>query len=227
VYGVAVAGASAWRQSQVAREETERAARADALRARAELAAMRSQLNPHFVLNTFHALLGLVRRDPALAERGLERLGDLLRATLRVQREGRDEVSLGEEWRMVETYLELERLRLGERLQVTVDLPAALCASPVPTFAVQTLVENAVRHAVAARPEGGRLVVSATRAGGGLRIEVRDDGNGSRADDGEGLGLALLRDRLAALYDGSAHLVLEQGGEGTRAVLDLPAADAE
>src|SRR4029450_737678 len=95
---LAIAGtAYAWDGAQRVREEAARAAQADALRARAELAALRSQLNPHFLLNTLHAALGLVRRDPALAERALERLGEVLHYGLRMHREARDQVTLGEE----------------------------------------------------------------------------------------------------------------------------------
>ena len=88
----------AWHNAAAGREQAARAARAEAMRARAELEALRSQLNPHFILNTFHALVGLVRREPAVAEAALERLGDLLRYSLRIQREGLDEVKLRDEW---------------------------------------------------------------------------------------------------------------------------------
>ena len=132
------------------RDQAARAANAEALRARASLEAMRSQLNPHFILNTFHALVGLVRRDPAAAESALERLGDLLRYSLRIQRDGIDEVTLREECAFVESYLALERLRLGERLSVRIEaLPSD--ETLVPAFAVQTLVENAIHHAIAPR----------------------------------------------------------------------------
>jgi signal transduction histidine kinase len=200
-----------------------RAARADALRVRAELEAMRSQLNPHFILNTFQALLGLLRRDPAVAERALERLGDLLRHSLRVQREGVDEVTLRDEWSFVGTYLELERLRLGDRLRVRCDAGASALDCLVPSFSVQTLVENAVRHAIAPRAAGGQLAVTAQRANGRLRIEVQDDGAGAPAmAEGNGIGLRLLHERLAALYEGRASLSVEVAGGGVRAVLDLP-----
>ena len=167
------------------RDLAARAARAEALRARAELEALRSQLQPHFILNTFHALIGLVRRDPALAEEALEKLGELLRYALRIQREGRDEVSLGEEWAFVSTYLDLERLRLGERLRVSFTAEDGVLASHLPSLALQTLVENAVRHAVAPRVEGGRI--DSQRASGrraaahrGRRRRAAPPGGGAR-----------------------------------------------
>lgn len=215
----------AWRNAERGRELAARAAKADALRARAELEAMRSQLNPHFILNTFHALVGLVRRDPALAEEALQQLGDLLRYSLRIQRESLDEVALEEELSFVASYLELERLRLGERLRVSVDVDPAAVRCGVPTFAVQTLVENSIRHAIAPRAAGGSLTVTASREGARLRIAVADEGTGASAPpppDGQGIGLRLLTERLAALYDGAASLSFERCAGGLRALLDLP-----
>ena len=209
----------------VARAQTERAARAEALRARAELEAMRNQLNPHFIFNTYHALLGLVRRDPAAAEEALERLGDLLRYSLRVQREGRDEVPLREEWDFVESYLRLEGLRFGERLRFALDAEPDALDCLVPSFAVQTLAENAVRHAVAPRAAGGSLTLRASVDGARLIVEVEDDGAGAGGDPeaDHGLGLRLLRERLSALRGDGATLTLGSSSMGgTRATLRVP-----
>ncbi len=217
--------AYAWHNAAASREQAARAARAETLRARAELEALRSQLNPHFILNTFHALVGLVRRDPAVAEAALERLGDLLRYSLRIQREGLDEVKLREEWSFVQSYLDLERLRLGDRLRVSFDAAAATLDCSVPSFALQTLVENAIRHAIAPRAEGGHLAVSAQQVNGRLRIQVDDEGPGASAQppaESHRLGLRLLQERLAALYEGNASLSLHASAGGVRAVLELP-----
>ena len=216
----------AWHNAAQSREQAARAARAEAMRARAELEALRSQLNPHFILNTFHALIGLVRRDPAVAEAALERLGDLLRYSLRIQRESLDEVTLRDEWAFVQSYLDLERLRLGDRLQVRFEAAATTLDCVVPSFALQTLVENAVRHAIAPRAEGGHLAVSAQQVDGRLRIEVEDDGPGAAVPppaESHRVGLRLLHERLAALYEGRASLHLETAAGGVRAVLELPA----
>jgi sensor histidine kinase YesM len=217
--------AYAWHNAEASREQAARAARAETLRARAELEALRSQLNPHFILNTFHALIGLVRRDPALAETALERLGDLLRYSLRIQREGLDEVKLREEWSFVQSYLDLERLRLGDRLRVSFDASPATLDCNVPSFALQTLVENAIQHAIAPRAEGGRLAVSAQQRDGRLRIEVQDEGPGGSAQpaaESHRVGLRLLQERLAALYGEQASLSLHPAAGGVRAVLELP-----
>lgn len=226
LYASLASGAYAWENARRVREEAARAARADALRARAELAVLRSQLNPHFLLNTLHVALGLVRRDPALAERALERLGELMHYGLRMHRDSVDQVTLGEEWAFVRRYLEIESVRLDERLQLRLEADPEALECPVPPFVLQPLVENAVHHAVAPRKQGGRIEVRARREGDRLRLEVRDDGPGlpSRpSPSGAGLGLQLLRDRLAQLYGGKAGLSLEaaQGG-GVRATVDLP-----
>ena len=215
----------AWHNAAAGREQAARAARAETLRVRAELEALRSQLNPHFILNTFHALIGLVRRDPAVAEAALERLGDLLRFSLRIQREGLDEVTLREEWSFVQSYLDLERLRLGDRLRVSFEAAAATLDCSVPSFALQTLVENAIRHAIAPRAEGGHLAISAHPVNGRLRIQVDDEGPGGTTQppaESQGLGLHLLQERLAVLYEGQASLSLHAASGGVRAVLDLP-----
>lgn len=226
IYCMLAGLAYAWHNAAESRAQAARAARAEALQVRAQLEAMRSQLNPHFILNTFHALIGLVRRDPAVAQDVLERLGDLLRYGLRVQREGLDEVTLREEWSIVQSYVEIERLRLGDRLSAHFVVPDDVLDCVVPSFAVQTLVENAIRHAVAPRAGGGRLSVAAWRADGHLIVEVEDAGAGiavkSDGGEGSGIGLRLLRERLAALYDGRAGLEMHVSANGTLAVLKIP-----
>lgn len=169
----------AWHTAEALREARERGARAEVLRARAELELLRSQLHPHFVLNVLHALLGLVRRDPGLAEKALERLGELLRFGQWVQQTGSDWVPLSREWDFVRSYLELERMRLGSRLMVEIDADETALSVSVPPFALQPLVENAILHGVAPRASGGRIEVSARRADGLLRLAVHDDGPGA------------------------------------------------
>jgi signal transduction histidine kinase len=226
IYAAIVGAAYAWQNAQSVREESARAARADALRARAELATLRSQLNPHFLLNTLHAALGLVRRDPARAEQALERLGELLHYGLRMHREALDQVTLAQEWAFVRSYLEVESLRLEDRLQLRLDAEPEAMDCLVPPFVLQPLVENAILHAVAPRKNGGRVTVTTRRQGELLQIEVSDDGPGlpsAPERSGSGLGLQLLRERLAMLYAGRAQLSLRPAdGGGLRATIDLP-----
>ncbi|HEX7252274.1 MAG TPA: histidine kinase, partial [Thermoanaerobaculia bacterium] len=156
--------AYAWQATEVVREANDRASRANVLRARAELQLLRSQLNPHFVLNTLHALVGLVRRDPARAENAIERLGDLLKFGQWVHQSGADFVPLSREWEFVQSYLDLERIRLGDRLCVNLSADDEALRVPIPPFALQPLVENAILHAVAPRASGGRVDISARRS---------------------------------------------------------------
>jgi signal transduction histidine kinase len=226
IYLVIAGAAYAWHNAEGLRAEAARAAQAEALRARAELCMLRSQLNPHFLLNTLHAALGLVRRDPAKAEHALERLGEVLHYGLRTHREALDEVTLADEWAFVRSYLEIESLRLEERLQLRMEADPETMAEPVPPFVLQPLVENAILHAIAPRAAGGRVVITARRRDGHLVLEVADDGPGlsSSPPSGNGLGLRLLRERLALLYAGRARLELlaaERGG-GLRARIDVP-----
>jgi signal transduction histidine kinase len=228
---VAIAGAGLARaNARRARVESARASRAEALRARAELALLRTQVNPHFLLNTLHTMIGLVRREPALAETALERLGGLLHYGLRLHRAEIDEVRLADEWAFVEGYLELEKLRLGERLRLTLEASPESLDCLVPPFALQPLVENAVNHAIAPRAGGGRLAVRTRRSGERLSLEVEDDGPGAGEAALFGtdrLGLRLLRERVAMLYNGSGQLSFTPSpGGGLTARLDLPAVTA-
>ncbi len=224
---VALAGIGyAWHTASALEDARDRAARAEVLRARAELQLLRSQLQPHFVNNVLHALLGLVRRDPALAETALERLGELLRFGQWVHQSGSDFVPLSREWDFVRSYLELERVRLGDRLRVCLDADEWALEAPVPPFALQPLVENAIIHGVAPRASGGRVDVSVRRSGGRLQLAVTDDGPGGSPTEvaaSPRVGLRLLQERLAALYAGRAYLSFESPeGGGFRARLDLP-----
>jgi len=225
VYATCCGLGYAWQHAASARVLATQVAQAEALRAKAQLEVMRSQLNPHFVLNTLHALIGLVGRDPALAEDALERLGDLLRYSLTIQRQGTDEVALRDEWAFVQNFVAIERLRLGSRLRTKFDVEESVLDCSVPTFSLQTLVENAIMHAVAPSINGGTIEVRVRPSGTQLHIEVVDEGSGrTSASRSEhfGVGLRLLRERLAALYQTQASLDLQASGGGTRAVLHVP-----
>lgn len=201
-------------------------ARAEALRAEAELAALRAKLNPHFLFNTLHGLLTLVRTDPARAETALERFGDLLRYSLRVHREGEENATVREEWGFTRDYLELERLRLGDRLRVDASIAPAASGRRVPRFTLQPLVENAVRHAVASRAEGGTVHIAVDVDDGATRLVVRDDGPGAGDDalaSPAGVGLRVLRQRLTALHGDAAGMeVTTAPGDGFTVTVTVP-----
>jgi hypothetical protein len=185
------------------REAEERkfeAAELGAMLQKAQLQALRSQLNPHFLFNTLHSIAELIHENPEQAEQMLLQLGELLHKSLKTQAM---QVPLGEELDFIRGYLAIEQMRLGDRLEVVWAIEPAALAAPVPSLILQPLVENAIRHGIAVSPRGGRLVVTAARAGGDLRLEVRDNGPGLGGSDekpGNGIGLENTRGRLERLY---------------------------
>ena len=206
---------------------TERAARAEANAARSQLAALRSQLNPHFLFNALHTVVQLIPREPRRAAQAAEQLAGLLRGTIE---EDRDLVPLAEEWAFVERYLELERLRFGDRLRVHVEMTDGARATLIPLFAVQTLVENAVRHGAAPKVEPTDLFIRAGTENGTLVVTVRDSGDGASTAqmEGSGTGLKRLRERLAVLYGDAAQLdVANEPSGGFLASLVIPRAAAD
>jgi LytS/YehU family sensor histidine kinase len=189
----------------------------------ARFSALQSQVNPHFLFNTLNTITVLVRDgDRAGAVRIVEQLSDVLRRTL--SRHRSNEVTLADELELVRQYLAIEQARFSDRLRPRYDAPAALDAAAVPSFAVQHLVENAVRHGIARREEAGLLVVTARREGEVLEMTVTDDGaGGAPAEAPEGHGIANTRERLRALYGERASLLLSAAaGGGTVATLRLP-----
>ena len=188
----------------------------------AHLAALRFQLNPHFLFNALNTISGLVHREPALADKAIADLGDILRNSL--QQHGQT-VPLSKEMEIVKRYLDIERLRLGERLQVELDLDDAALGLPVPVFAVQLLAENAVRHAIEASARGGTLKIAARRVASGLEIVVEDHtcGRSEPTPKGHGIGLTNIHARLQHLFGGAARLDTELLDDGTQVRLTLPA----
>jgi LytS/YehU family sensor histidine kinase len=223
LYGLIAGVSYTLRAERRARDERLAAAQAEAAAARDQLGALRAQLHPHFLFNSLHSVAALIRHEPDAAETAVERLGELLRYALD---SGHELVPLAEEWRFTRDYLALEELRLGERLRVTADLEDEALESLVPAFTLQPLVENAVRHAVAPRAQGGQVQILGRVEGDRLLLSVRDDGPGARSEsvgEGPGLGLRLVRDRLATLCGESARLSIETGpGSGFAVSVSLP-----
>jgi sensor histidine kinase YesM len=185
---------------------------------RAQLAALRAQINPHFLFNALHSVGALVSSDPARADKAIESLGDLLRYALGTG----DEVLFAQEWRFTQDYLAFEQLRLGDRLRLDVDADADAMSLMVPPLILQPLVENAVRHGIADRPEGGRIEVRASVQDSRLTLRVADDGHGA-GYDGNGVGLSSVRQRLAAVYGDRARLHIDKTAGGFVVTIGLPA----
>lgn len=167
----------------------------------AQLQALRSQLNPHFLFNTLHSIAELVHENPRLAEQMLLRLSELLRKALHSS--GAPEVSLAEELDFVKGYLEIEQLRLGDRLSVSWDIAPDALTARVPSLLLQPLIENAIQHGIAPSTRPGALAIRARRDGDCFEVQVHDNGPGlavNGSDRRGGIGLANTSDRLQRLY---------------------------
>ncbi len=199
------------------------AMQAESLAAKANLQAMRSQLRPHFLFNALHSVGSLIESDPDAAVDGMERLGDLLRYTIREREE--DRVELSEEWEFVEDYIALQQLRFGDRVRVQADFDRACMGHRVPPFLIQPLVENAFIHGPGSTPEGGFIRVEGHCASGVLTVKVEDDGPGLDSGTG-GSGLDNLKRRLEALYGSASSLNISEREEGgVCAIITLPLED--
>jgi two-component system LytT family sensor kinase len=189
----------------------------------AQLEVLKMQLEPHFLFNTLHAISALMYKDLESADRMIARLSDFLRLTL--DSAGVQEVALKREIEFMDKYLEIEQIRFGERLTVERHIESETLDLLVPNLILQPLVENAVRHSIAQRAAGGRIVVRAQRRGSVLEVQISDDGKGrDPGNSREGVGLRNTRARLEQLY-GQAHQLdlanLEAGG--FRVSLIIPA----
>lgn len=221
IYG-AILGFSQLTLSQ--RRET--ALRADL--AEAQLQTLRLQLQPHFLFNSLNAISGLTESRPAQARSMVERLATLLRLALRTHQE--DRVPLHTELEFTRCYLDIERVRYGERLRVDIQVDEEAESAMVPSFLLQPLAENAVRHGIAPLTGGGRLTIRAERQGSRLRLDVLDDGVGIEGGAGrqQGIGLGALRTRLQDAYGAEGTLrVGPRRPRGTRVHITLPFVPSE
>lgn len=208
----------AWQEQRVVAARLERDLTA------AQLSALRSQLNPHFLFNSLHSVVTLIGRDPDGARRMVIRLADLLRATLGMAEE--QLIPLSRELDMVRNYLDIELVRFADRLSVNWDIDERMLDALVPAFALQPLVENAIVHGVAKLSGAGQITISAQGEGNQLHLRVRDNGPGPTvlpSRKSSGIGLANMRARLVTLYPGEATTVaLEAAEDGTVASIRIP-----
>lgn len=214
-YGILVAAAQGYLYYQRYRKGELRSAQLTAQLAEAQLQVLRMQLHPHFLFNTLNSIATLIHKDPDAADRMTARLSDLLRLTL--ENVGVQEIPLAQELEYLESYLEIERTRFSDRLVVRIDAAPDTLDASTPYLILQPLVENAIRHGIAARSSPGCVVVRAARDGKMLSLEVKDDGPGIRSEavPRSGVGISSTRARLEKLY-GEAHrfelVNAEEGG---------------
>jgi len=190
----------------------------------ARLSLLHAQVEPHFLYNTLASAQILARTDPPRAERMLGHLIDFLRNSLPSADDALS--SLGSEVERAKAYLEILKIRMGDRLNVQVDVPLSLAATPLPPMMVQTLVENAIKHGLEPQPAGGTVWVLAREDGGKVSLTVADDGRGFHADGGgTGIGLKNIRERLRLAYgDAASFTIVANFPAGVAATLTVPRA---
>jgi two-component system, LytTR family, sensor kinase len=207
-----------------ARERDAQLARLSEQLSIARFAALQAQVNPHFLFNTLNTIAVYVRdNDRHAAVRIVEQLSDVLRTTLSSHRA--NEVPLGEELELVRQYVAIEEARFSDRLRPEFDIEDSLLSAATPSFALQHLVENAIRHGIARRPDAGRLVIAARRDGDTIELTVADDGAGIDTElvMPQGRGVENTRERLRALYGGRATLeIASRAAGGAIATLRTP-----
>jgi sensor histidine kinase YesM len=196
--------------------------RALKLASEARLSSLESRLHPHFLFNTLNSISALIQEDPVLADEMVQRLAILLRASLDACEQ--DRVSLAQEVDFAIDYLKIEQARFGERLTYSVDIPTSLGQMAVPPITLQPLLENSVKFAVAPKPAGGVIGISARLVAHQLELEVWDDGPGfSEEMIRPGHGLDILKSRLAVMLGNAAQLSVRAKGGGTAVTVCLPA----
>jgi LytS/YehU family sensor histidine kinase len=185
------------------------------------LRLLQAQVEPHFLFNTLSNVRRLCQSNATAGRAMLAQLSRYLRAALPRMRE--HETTLAEEIDLVSAYLGVQKIRMGDRLETSIEAPAPLLAARVPPMMLATLVENAIKHGVGPLAEGGAIRVKAEQAGDALKLSVADNGRGLTAASGSGVGLANIRARLAALYGERAALRLEANApRGVVAIISLP-----
>lgn len=220
IYAIIVGVVLRARANRALREREVAAARLEVQLAEAETAALKAQLQPHFLFNTLNAISALVPDDPVTAQRLIARLGDLLRLSIEQRRS--QQSALGDEIEFMNVYLAIEEARLGDRLRIVRSIAAHTSGVPIPTLLLQPLVENAVRHGIAPQVDGGTLTIEVTLAGDSLRIIVADDGKGA-GEVVEGVGLGNARLRLRQLYGDRQSLEIDTApGAGFRVTILVP-----
>jgi sensor histidine kinase YesM len=227
VLSVMLAGIFFWREREAraqaqAEHERLRAERVEREAVLANLRALQAQIEPHFLFNTLANVASLVDIDPARAKHMLESFNRFLRASLAATRG--ETTTLGDEAELISAYLDVLEVRMGSRLRYAIDVPPELASQRLAPMLLQPVVENAIRHGLEPKVEGGELRLGARRERDDIVVEVRDTGVGFGATTRGGVGLTNLRERLQGLYGERASLAIgDNAPSGTVVTVRLPA----
>lgn len=213
-----------WDYYKKFRDRELKAYRLEAQLSEARLEVLKMQLHPHFLFNTLHAISALIPNDPEAADKMVSRLSDLLRLTL--EHSELQEIPLKEELEFLEIYLDIEKTRFHDRLKVIIDVDKKILDVYVPNLMLQPIVENAVRHGISPKSEGGAIEITAKKAGSKIVISVRDNGKGLKGTPEnitEGFGISNTRERLKQLYGELQSFSIEDLAQGGVSVtLEIP-----
>jgi LytS/YehU family sensor histidine kinase len=228
LYGTVLAvGSGLDSRERLAQQQTE-AARLSEQLSKAQLRALRHQIEPHFLFNSLNAIAGLVREnrnDDAVSM--IAGLSDFLRRILKDSH--RQEVPLAEEMDFLQRYLDVQKVRFADRLHLCVDVPQELLVAQVPNLILQPMVENAVKHGIAKRAQGGTIRIRASRLNAMLTLSIFNDGPSLTADwetTGSGIGISNVRTRLRSLYGDSFDLRLQNQDNGVEVSVSVPFREA-
>jgi sensor histidine kinase YesM len=189
--------------------------------AEANLKLLQAQIEPHFLFNTLSNVLSLLDTDPSKGKSMLVDFIQYLRASLSKIRE--EKATLGQEMEMIRAYLNIFKVRMGDRLHYKIDMPEKLKANTFPPMLIQPLVENAIKHGLEPKVDGGEIFISGQAKDGLFRLEVVDTGDGFKEGKNFGMGLSNIRERLQSLYGNSSRLILEENQpNGLKATIEVP-----
>ena len=189
--------------------------------AETNLRLLQAQIEPHFLFNTLSNILSLSDTDPERGKSMLEDLIHYLRSSLSKTREKTS--TIGHEVELIQAYINIFKVRMGDRLRYHIDVPDSIRDVPFPPMLVQPLVENAIKHGLEPRIEGGEISFRAEEEGGILRFEISDTGLGFNEDGEIGVGLSNVKERLQSLYGDKGRLILEENQpSGLKAIIEIP-----
>jgi sensor histidine kinase YesM len=187
----------------------------------ANLRLLQAQIEPHFLFNTLSNVLSLIDTNPAGGKSMLVDLIHYLRTSL--SRTFPDPITLDQEIDMIKAYLNIQKIRMGERLHFKIELPDAVRTHPFPPMLLQPLVENAVKHGLEPKMEGGKIIIKAVEENDFIRIEVIDTGLGFSSFEKPGVGIGNVKERIKLLYGEKGRLILEENKpNGVKAIIEVP-----